>query len=171
MTVVIVKDRLLGNWWGLTFRFGDAPRSLVAGLGFGSARPPVGIVEPPLTEKEAVEEIRALMAKVKAKDWYSGTVLVAKREAVLLTDIAGEASKAFHVPNNIDTKFNLGSMNKMFTSDGRRPAGRGREALLRRPDRQVDRRNLAAQGRHGQDHRPPPHHPHLRAGELFQRGL
>jgi CubicO group peptidase (beta-lactamase class C family) len=29
---------------------------------------------------------------------------------------AGEASRAFHVPNNIDTKFNLGSMNKMFTS-------------------------------------------------------
>jgi CubicO group peptidase (beta-lactamase class C family) len=33
-----------------------------------------------------------------------------------VTDFAGEASKAFHVPNNIDTKFNLGSMNKMFTS-------------------------------------------------------
>ncbi|MFC2161728.1 serine hydrolase domain-containing protein, partial [Acidobacteriota bacterium] len=29
---------------------------------------------------------------------------------------AGEASKRFHVPINIDTKFNLGSMNKMFTS-------------------------------------------------------
>jgi CubicO group peptidase (beta-lactamase class C family) len=43
-------------------------------------------------------------------------VLVAKGTNVLLTDAAGEASKAFHVPNNIDTKFNLGSMNKMFTS-------------------------------------------------------
>lgn len=115
-TVVIVKDRLLGSWWGLTFRFGDAPQSLVAGLGFGSARPPAGIVEPPLTEKEAVEEVRALMARVKARDWYSGTVLVAKGSNVLLTDFAGEASKAFHVPNTIDTKFNLGSMNKMFTS-------------------------------------------------------
>ena len=54
---------------------------------------------------------------------------------------------------------------------GRRPPGRGREALLRRPHRQVGRRDLAAQGRHRQDHRPPPHHPHLRPGELFQRGL
>ena len=116
VTVVIVKDRLLGNWWALTFRFGDAPRSLVAGLGFGSARPPASVVEPPLTEKEAVAEIRALLARVKEKDWYSGTVLAAKGSDVLLTDRAGEASKAFHVPNNIDTKFNLGSMNKMFTS-------------------------------------------------------
>jgi CubicO group peptidase (beta-lactamase class C family) len=116
VTVVIVKDRLLGGWWGLSFRFGEAPKFLVNGLGINSARPPAGIAESPLTEKEAVGEIRALLAKVKEKDWYSGTVLVAKGPNILLTDFAGEASKAFHVPNNIDTKFNLGSMNKMFTS-------------------------------------------------------
>ena len=116
VTVVIVKDRFLGSWWGLSIRFGEAPKLLVNGLGIGPARPPAGIVGPPLTEKEAVGEIRALLAKVKEKDWYSGTVLVAKGSNILLTDFAGEASKAFHVPNNIDTKFNLGSMNKMFTS-------------------------------------------------------
>ena len=116
LTVVVVKDRILGGWWGLTLRFGEAPASLVAGLGFNSARPPAGLVEPPLTEKQAVEEIRSLLARIKAKDWYSGTLLVAKGPTVLLTDVAGEANKSFHVLNNIDTKFNLGSMNKMFTS-------------------------------------------------------
>jgi CubicO group peptidase (beta-lactamase class C family) len=34
----------------------------------------------------------------------------------LLTKVGGEASKSYHVPNNMDTKFNLGSMNKMFTA-------------------------------------------------------
>ena len=43
-------------------------------------------------------------------------MLVARGDAVLYQKAAGEASKRFHVPNNIDTKFNLGSMNKMFTS-------------------------------------------------------
>jgi len=114
--VVIVKDRILGGWWGLSFRFGDAPKFFVNSLSIGSARPPAGIAETPLSEKEAVAEIRALVAKVKETGWYSGTVLVAKGTNVLLTEVAGEASKAFHVPNNIDTKFNLGSMNKMFTS-------------------------------------------------------
>jgi CubicO group peptidase (beta-lactamase class C family) len=116
VTVVIVKDRVLGGWWGLSFRFGEAPRSLVAGLGINSARPPADLVEPPLSEKEAVAEIRALLARVKALAWYSGTVLVAKGPQVLLTDFAGEANKGDHAPINIDTKFNLGSMNKMFTS-------------------------------------------------------
>jgi CubicO group peptidase (beta-lactamase class C family) len=115
-TVVIVRDRLLGAWWGLTFRFGDAPRYLVSGLGINSARPPAGIIETALAEREAVEEIRALMSRLKAKDWFSGTLLVAKGDKVLLTDFAGEANKGDHAPVNIDTKFNLGSMNKMFTA-------------------------------------------------------
>jgi CubicO group peptidase (beta-lactamase class C family) len=116
LTAVIVKGRILGDWWQLHFRFGEAPTFIVDGLGINSARPPVGLTEPPLAEKEAVDEIRALMVKVKEKNWYSGTVLVARGGDVLLTDFAGEASKAFHVHNTIDTKFNLGSMNKMFTS-------------------------------------------------------
>ncbi len=115
-TVVIVKDRILGSWWGMTFRFGAAPKFLVAGLGMNGARPPVGLTEPALTEKEAVDEIRTLLADLKKKDWFSGTVLVAKGADVLLTDFAGEANKGDHAPINIDTKFNLGSMNKMFTA-------------------------------------------------------
>jgi CubicO group peptidase (beta-lactamase class C family) len=115
-TVVIVKDANLGSFWALTFRFGPAPDVLVTGLGINSARPPAGLVEPPLAEKEALAEIRTLVAGLKKKDWFSGTLLVARGAEVLLTDVAGEASKAFHVPNNIDTKFNLGSMNKMFTA-------------------------------------------------------
>jgi len=115
-TVVIVKDRILGSWWGITFRFGAAPKFLVAGLGMNSARPPIGLSEPPLTEKEAIDEIRSLMADLNKKNWFSGALLIAKGSNVLLTEVGGEASKAFHVPNNIDTKFNLGSMNKMFTA-------------------------------------------------------
>ncbi len=115
-TVVIVKDRIMGSWRGISFKFGPAPENPVAGLGMSPARTPAGISEPPLTEKEAIDEIRSLMVRLKSKDWYSGTVLIAKGANVLLTDFAGEASKSYHVPNNLDTKFNLGSMNKMFTS-------------------------------------------------------
>ena len=51
VTVVIFKDRILGSWWGISFRFGDAPRFLIRGLGMNSARPPVGLSEPPLSER------------------------------------------------------------------------------------------------------------------------
>jgi CubicO group peptidase (beta-lactamase class C family) len=115
-TVVIVKDRNLENWWGLVIRFGEAPGLLVAGIGIQSARPPAGPTEPPLTEKEAIDQIRALTSGLIGKGWFSGTLLIAKGQNVLLTMTGGEANKSCHVPNNIDTKFNLGSMNKMFTA-------------------------------------------------------
>ncbi len=115
-TVVIVRDRLMGSWWGINFRFAEAPGFLVAGMGFSPARPPATAPEPALTEKQAIDEIRALAVKLKEKEWLSGTLLIAKGPQVLLTDFHGEANKGDHAPINIDTKFNLGSMNKMFTA-------------------------------------------------------
>jgi len=115
-TVVIVKDRNMGSFWGLSFHFAELSGYLVAGVEFSPARPPAGPPETPLTEKEAIEEIRSLTAELIQKGWLSGTLLIAKGPNVLLTMVGGEASKSYHVTNNIDTKFNLGSMNKMFTA-------------------------------------------------------
>ncbi|MGB7294022.1 MAG: serine hydrolase domain-containing protein [Candidatus Aminicenantales bacterium] len=115
-TVVIVKDRNYESYRGLTIRFTDAPDYLIGGAGFSPARPPSDLKEPPLTEGQVLAETKAFVGKIIAKGLFSGTLLIAKGDQVLLTMAAGEASKAFHVPNNIDTKFNLGSMNKMFTS-------------------------------------------------------
>jgi CubicO group peptidase (beta-lactamase class C family) len=47
---------------------------------------------------------------------FSGTVLVAKDGVPIFTAAHGFASLAYQVPNQLDTKFNLGSMNKMFTA-------------------------------------------------------
>jgi len=115
-TVVIVKDRNLEDWQGIVVRFGKGPDFLIDGLGMSPARPPKSVEEPPLTAEEFLKQTDAFMAKLIDKGLFSGTLLVAKGEKTLLTMAAGEASKAFHVPNTIDTKFNLGSMNKMFTS-------------------------------------------------------
>jgi CubicO group peptidase (beta-lactamase class C family) len=114
-TVVIVKDRLLDSWSAISFRFGDGPTSPVASLRTTPARPPAGI-RAPWSEREALEEIRAVLSRLRKQNWLSGTVLVAKGPAVLLTDFAGEANKGDHARINLDTKFNLGSMNKMFTA-------------------------------------------------------
>jgi CubicO group peptidase (beta-lactamase class C family) len=115
-TIVILRDRNFDSWRAFTIRFADPPDSLISGLGFSDARPPAGLVEAPLTEEQVVEETKALVARLIDKGTFSGALLIARGDKVLLTMAGGEASKRFHVPNNIDTKFNLGSMNKMFTS-------------------------------------------------------
>jgi len=85
-------------------------------IAFHGIRTPTNVQEPALTEQQVTDEIAALLDRLAEQDLFSGTVLLARDGEVLFTFACGEASKRFHVPNNIDTKFNLGSMNKMFTA-------------------------------------------------------
>jgi CubicO group peptidase (beta-lactamase class C family) len=49
-------------------------------------------------------------------DLFSGAVVLAKDGIILYSGAYGQANKDFNAPNRLDTKFNLGSMNKMFTA-------------------------------------------------------
>lgn len=64
----------------------------------------------------ALNELDAFINDLVEKDTFSGAVLLAKGDKILYSAARGLASKRFSVPNNIQTKLNLGSMNKMFTS-------------------------------------------------------
>ncbi len=69
-----------------------------------------------LPDDEVVRELDAFMTGLADADTFSGAVLLAKDGEVLYTKAYGMANKDFDAPNRVDTKFNLGSMNKMFTS-------------------------------------------------------
>lgn len=69
-----------------------------------------------VSETDAIKEIERHAAAAASRDQFSGVVLVAKGDRVLLHSAYGHAEKNFCGPNKLDTKFNLGSMNKMFTS-------------------------------------------------------
>lgn len=62
-----------------------------------------------------LNELTAFIEQKVQTDEFSGTVLVADGEHILFEAAYGLASKRFNVPNQVDTKFNLGSINKMFT--------------------------------------------------------
>lgn len=115
-TVVILKDRTFGSWRAFVMRFDDKNDSLISGLSFSIARTPSNVEEPALNDKQFLQSVKELMEGLIKKNIFSGTFLIAKGDKILMTFVGGEASKRFHVPNNLDTKFNLGSMNKMFTA-------------------------------------------------------
>ena len=115
-TVVILKDRLYESWRAFVISFDGSEKYLIAGLRFNDARTPSNVKEPSLSEKQFIKTVKDLLPRLCEKDMFSGTVLIAKGDKVLLEYACGEASKRFHVPMNIETKLNLGSMNKMFTA-------------------------------------------------------
>jgi D-alanyl-D-alanine carboxypeptidase len=68
-----------------------------------------------LSESAALSSIDELIRSLAGKDEFSGAVLVAKDGSPILQRADGLASREYNVPNRIDTKFNLGSINKIFT--------------------------------------------------------
>lgn len=114
-TVVIVRDRIYGGWYSLVLNF-EEDEERIAGINFTPARTPSVHGGEPLKEVEFVEEARLAVERGCELDAFSGAVLIARGDDVLFENACGEASKRFGVPNNVDTKFNLGSMNKMFTA-------------------------------------------------------
>jgi CubicO group peptidase (beta-lactamase class C family) len=86
---------------------------------------PHGIIELTLRREPAAPREKLTTAQFVAKaealidglstDVFSGTVLVARGEEVLLEMAHGLASRRYGVPNTVDTRFNLGSINKLST--------------------------------------------------------
>ena len=69
-----------------------------------------------ISSNELKQELSAFLNNLSNKGAFSGSVLVAKGKDVLLKESVGFANKKWKIKNNIDTRFSLGSMNKMFTA-------------------------------------------------------
>ena len=68
------------------------------------------------TESQLVNEVKVYTERLAKNGAFSGTILLAKHNNVLFNAAYGLASHRYDVKNNLDTKFQIGSMNKMFTS-------------------------------------------------------
>ncbi len=69
-----------------------------------------------MTEADALSALRAEIEKAVAADRFSGAVLVARRGAPIFAEVYGLADRDQKRPNKLDTRFRIGSMNKMFTA-------------------------------------------------------
>jgi len=65
---------------------------------------------------DPAKELGSYFDSLVAENKLSGVILVAKDGATIASKTAGIANKATKAPIDLNTKFNLGSMNKMFTA-------------------------------------------------------
>ena len=81
------------------------------------ARPPKALPPlPPLTLEQAKAEIGAFLDRLAAAEAFSGTALLAKDGQVVFEAARGIADRNHGVSMRLDSKLNLGSMDKMFTA-------------------------------------------------------
>lgn len=69
-----------------------------------------------MTEAELVEALKARLDADAAAGRFSGAVLVAKDGKPIFSSAYGLADRERNIPNNVNTCFRVGSMNKMFTA-------------------------------------------------------
>lgn len=114
--VFICRNTFDDSWMGIVVSVEAIEPYRIAGLQFNPARPPKDQPqEEPLTLQQAADALGAHVDRLAKAGLFSGTVILAKDGKPLLSRAAGIANRDFNAPVTIDTKFNLGSMNKMMT--------------------------------------------------------
>jgi CubicO group peptidase (beta-lactamase class C family) len=116
-TTALLKRKLTGEYVAVLVRTNGAAPYRIAGIGQRPPRPKVAQTTPKIsTDAELTMALGDFVNALAKADLFSGTVYLAKDGRRLYGMAFGEANKDFGVPNALDTKFNLGSMNKMFTA-------------------------------------------------------
>lgn len=122
---VAVQAKSTGAWMNLSlFIQAQAPEYTVAvspyhivGMGLGNIAAPLKFLPgEKLSNHQIQERIRALMNTLVAADAFSGTVLIAHNGKPIFAKAYGLASRAWGIPNRMDTRFHLASITKMFTA-------------------------------------------------------
>lgn len=118
---ILFRSRLTEEWSTLTVGVETEPPHRVTSL-----RPPSPASPPPgrvpqgvpasLTDAARAQELDSYIRKLADADAFSGAVLVSRDGTPVFQGAYGEASREFGVPNRVETRFILGSINKMFTA-------------------------------------------------------
>ena len=85
-------------------------------LGLISATLSLAAESPAKAEESVAREIGHFLDTLVAENQLSGSALVAKDGVTIASKAAGIANRATGAPIALNTKFNLGSVNKMFTA-------------------------------------------------------
>lgn len=113
----LAQSNLASLWYRITIKVeAESPNKIAEFSRELTVRPPdLG----PTLKSVPVQlfpKLDALMRKLIAADAFSGAVLVAKDRKPIFVKAYGKASIAYNVRNQPHTKFNLASLNKMFTA-------------------------------------------------------
>lgn len=110
----LFKGRIMGDFYELSLALNKS--SKITFLHSQEVRGPVTPEQEYSNEKDLIAALNKTLSALNQNDIFSGTVLVAKGNKVLFEYACGEAIKPDHIKNTINTRFNLGSINKMFTA-------------------------------------------------------
>jgi CubicO group peptidase (beta-lactamase class C family) len=117
MTVLLSAE--IGDaFWQSRMKIDPADPMKVVEAALGPADRPPEFAIPRLPRPELHREMARKLAQDVAADRFAGTIIVARHGRVIYRSASGLADRAAMVPVTMDTRFRIGSANKMFTAIG-----------------------------------------------------
>lgn len=116
-TTVLITIKT-GDWFAFTMFHDRSDPAMMLGIGIEDVDAPPALDLPPLTSEQLLTEIASCLDAHSKADDFSGVVLVARDGKPVFFKAYGFADAGLKTPNKLDTKFNLGSINKKFTEMG-----------------------------------------------------
>jgi CubicO group peptidase (beta-lactamase class C family) len=112
---LVLRSGQSGEPRGMRVAVDPAPPHRIRTISVGpSAAPPA--VADDVSDAGIAGALGGLLDRMCENDGFSGTVMVARDGLALFQRACGLANRADRIPMRIDTKLNLGSMNKMITA-------------------------------------------------------
>jgi CubicO group peptidase (beta-lactamase class C family) len=114
--VALLKEKDSDQFARLTLEVEpDAPHRISKMELWAVARPAEFAI-PRVSQDDAIAQLRLDLQKETAADRFSGTALVVKNGKAIFKQAYGMANREKKIPNQMNTQFRIGSMNKMFTA-------------------------------------------------------
>jgi CubicO group peptidase (beta-lactamase class C family) len=114
--VALVKERISDQFARITLEVKpDEQHQITRFEAMAIPRPP-NFALPHLSEGELVTAMRTKLDEELAADRFSGAALLARNGKPVFAQAYGLADREKKIPNQLKTRFRIGSMNKMFTA-------------------------------------------------------
>jgi D-alanyl-D-alanine carboxypeptidase len=114
--VGIVQERGSDNFARFVMEVNPNDEKTITSLSLNIVPRPAKFAIARMTERDALAALRDKLKEDAAADRFSGVALVAKNGTPIFTSAYGMADREKKIPNTTNTKFRIGSMNKMFTA-------------------------------------------------------
>jgi D-alanyl-D-alanine carboxypeptidase len=104
------------GWLEIRFTFEKADPHGIQWVSIQPAEDPdQAPIQKATSDADLVLKTTVYLDSLAERDQFSGVTLIARHDSVLLSRAFGFADREKKIPNSVDTRFNVGSINKVFT--------------------------------------------------------
>ncbi len=114
--VATVEDLLNEQFATMTVVTQSTAPYLIERLNLRAIATPAEFAPPPMSQSELIAALGSRLDSETAADRFAGAVLVAQDGQPVFARAYGLGDREHNVPNTLETRFRMGSMNKMFTA-------------------------------------------------------